>query len=74
MSLAQLCQRVARRGIQIKVAALWHQLDKWKLSFKKTLHAGVSVRLGNVEMVADHDYAASRFFQDSKGCLAVEPL
>ena len=38
------------------------------------LHAGVSVRLGNVEMVADHDYAASRFFQDSKGCLAVEPL
>jgi transposase len=33
--LAQLCQRVAEQGIQIKVAALWHQLDKWKLSFKK---------------------------------------
>ncbi|MCL2590766.1 MAG: helix-turn-helix domain-containing protein [Betaproteobacteria bacterium] len=35
LSLAQLCQRVAQQGIQIKVAALWHQLDKWKLSFKK---------------------------------------
>ena len=29
------------------------------------LHAGVRIRLGNVEMVADHDYFASRFFQDS---------
>ena len=35
LSLAQLCERVARQGIQIKAAALWHQLDKWKLSFKK---------------------------------------
>jgi transposase len=35
LSLAQLCERVAQQGIQIKVPALWHQLDKWKLSFKK---------------------------------------
>ena len=37
LTLAQLCQRVARQGIQIRVSALWHQLDKWKLSFKKNV-------------------------------------
>jgi len=35
LSLAQLCERVAQQGIQIKGSALWHQLNKWKLSFKK---------------------------------------
>lgn len=28
-------ERLAGQGIQIKAAALWHQLDKWGLSFKK---------------------------------------
>lgn len=37
LTLAQLCERLAeRQGIQIKPPALWHQLDKWKLSFKKS--------------------------------------
>ena len=35
LTLAQLCERLAQQGVQIKVSALWHQLDKWKLSFKK---------------------------------------
>lgn len=36
LTLARLCQRLAeRQGIQIKPPALWHQLDKWQLSFKK---------------------------------------
>jgi transposase len=35
LTLAQLCERLAERGIQIKVPALWHQLNKWNLSFKK---------------------------------------
>ena len=35
LTLAQLCERLAEQGIQIKAAALWHQLDKWGLSFKK---------------------------------------
>lgn len=36
LTLAQLCQRLAEQeGIQIKPPALWHQLDKWQLSFKK---------------------------------------
>ena len=36
LTLAQLCERLAGHGIQIKSAALWHQLDKWGLSFKKS--------------------------------------
>lgn len=35
LTLAQLCARLAEQGIQIKPPGLWHQLDKWKLSFKK---------------------------------------
>ncbi len=35
MTLAELSERLAGKGIQIKVPALWHQLDKWGLSFKK---------------------------------------
>jgi transposase len=35
LSLAQLCARLAQQNISIKVSALWHQLNKWGLSFKK---------------------------------------
>jgi transposase len=35
LTLAEMCQRLAEHGIEIKVPALWHQLDKWNLSFKK---------------------------------------
>lgn len=35
LTLAELCERLAKEGIAIKVSALWHQLNKWKLSFKK---------------------------------------
>lgn len=36
LTLAHLCARLAKdQGVQIKPPALWHQLDKWRLSFKK---------------------------------------
>jgi len=35
LTLEQLCDRVAQKGVQIGVPALWHQLNKWGLSFKK---------------------------------------
>lgn len=35
LTLAELCARLWERGIEIKVPALWHQLNKWKLTFKK---------------------------------------
>lgn len=35
LTLAQLCERLAAQGVRIKAPALWHQLDKWGLSFKK---------------------------------------
>ena len=35
LSLAELGDRLAEQGISIKIGALWHQLDKWNLTFKK---------------------------------------
>jgi transposase len=35
VTLAELCQRLSRRGITLKVPALWHQLNQWGLSLKK---------------------------------------
>lgn len=35
LTLVQLCERLAGEGIEIKAPALWHQLNKWNLSFKK---------------------------------------
>jgi transposase len=39
-----MCARLAELGVQIKVSALWHQLNKWGLIFKKTLHASEQER------------------------------
>ena len=35
LALTQICDRLAERGIPIKIGALWHQLNKWNLTFKK---------------------------------------
>jgi transposase len=35
LSLAELCERLANQGVAIKTGALWHQLNKWNLTFKK---------------------------------------
>jgi transposase len=44
LTLAELQQRLAQQGISIKLGALWHQLNKWSLTFKKTLHASEQER------------------------------
>lgn len=35
LSLQQLCERLAKEGMTVKPGALWHQLNKWNLTFKK---------------------------------------
>ena len=35
LTLEQLCQLLAEKGVTIKSGALWHQLNKWNLTFKK---------------------------------------
>lgn len=37
LTLAELQQRLAQQGVAIKIGALWHQLNKWNLTFKKNL-------------------------------------
>lgn len=35
LSLVEMCERLVAQGISIKPGALWHQLNKWGLTFKK---------------------------------------
>lgn len=35
LTLAEMVDRLKKRGVVIKVPALWHQLNKWGLSYKK---------------------------------------
>jgi transposase len=35
LTLEELRERLAGQGIVIKIGALWHQLNKWNLTFKK---------------------------------------
>ena len=35
LTLAELQERLAQQGVAVKVGALWHQLNRWNLSFKK---------------------------------------
>jgi transposase len=37
LTLAELQQRLAQQGDSIKIGALWHQLNKWNLTFKENL-------------------------------------
>jgi transposase len=35
LTLVELQERLASQGIAIRIGALWHQLNKWNLTFKK---------------------------------------
>ena len=35
LALSELSERLAKQGVFIKPGALWHQLNKWNLTFKK---------------------------------------
>src|ERR1039458_9055560 len=35
LTLEQLRERLGLQGIEIKTGALWHQVNKWNLTFKK---------------------------------------
>lgn len=35
LTLAEISERLVEHGVAIKATALWHQLDKWNLRFKK---------------------------------------
>lgn len=35
LTLAEMRQRLAAQGVSVKIGALWHQLNRWNLTFKK---------------------------------------
>ena len=44
LTLAELVERLAGQAVSVKIGALWHQLNRWNLTFKKTLHASEQER------------------------------
>jgi transposase len=61
LALAEICERLAEGGVSIKIGALWHQLNKWGLTFKKNparQRAGTRGRAANapgVDRGSAHD-------------------
>jgi transposase len=52
LTLEELRARLAERGIEIKIGALWHQLNKWDLTFKinaSRQRARARTRVGGAE-------------------------
>ena len=35
LTLAEMHERLVQQGVSIKIGALWHQLNRWNLTFKK---------------------------------------
>ena len=35
LALSEMCHRLGEQGVAIRSGALWHQLNKWNLTFKK---------------------------------------
>jgi transposase len=35
LTLVEMQERLAKQGVVIKIGALWHQLNRWELTFKK---------------------------------------
>jgi transposase len=35
LTLSELTERLKQQGVTIKIGALWHQLNRWNLTFKK---------------------------------------
>ena len=66
LTLQELRERLAKQGIAIKIGALWHQLNKWNLTFKKTLHAS--------EQEREDVQAARRAWTEAQPALDLEKL
>ena len=35
VTLSEMCERLKKEGVFIKTSGLWHQLNKWNLTYKK---------------------------------------
>jgi transposase len=53
LTLEQLRERLSSQGIEIKIGALWHQLNKWNLTFKKNAARQRARARGRADGAAD---------------------
>jgi transposase len=60
LALAEICDRLAERGVAIKIGALWHQLNKWGLTFKKNPARQRAGTRGRAANAPDMDRSSAR--------------
>ena len=54
LTLAEICERLEDHAIRISPGALWHQIDKWGLTLKKSAdrrRARVDIRSARQETI-----------------------
>ena len=74
LTLVELSQRLAQQqGVVIKTTALWHQLKKWGLSFKKKLYTPASKNVPTYKPHGSNGEKASRRLRSPNWCSWMKP-
>ena len=73
LTLAELQQRLAQQGVSIKIGALWHQLNKWNLTFKKNLCTPASKSARTCRRRGAHGVKRSPGWTSKSWCLSMKP-
>lgn len=60
LTLAELQQRLGEQGVTVKTGALWHQLNKWNLTFKKNAARDRARARGRAAGAPDVDRVAAQ--------------
>jgi transposase len=60
LTLAELQLRLSQQGVSIQIGALWHQLNKWNLTFKKNSARQRTRARGRTESTPSMATGASR--------------
>src|ERR1039457_4806071 len=73
LTLAELQQRLAQQRVSIKIGALWHQLNKWNLTFKKKPCTPASKSARTCRRRGAHGVKRSLGWTSKSWCLSMKP-
>ena len=60
LTLVEMQARLAKQGVAIKIGALWHQLNRWKLTLKKNPARQRARARGRADSAAGMDGSSTR--------------
>jgi len=73
LTLVQMQDRLAKQGVRIKIGALWHQLNRWKLTFKKTPCTPASKSARTCRQRDAHGWKQRRAGRSKGSCFLMKP-